>query len=118
MRKQKLVITLLPLLSALVIKRAFVVDNLLHKSKEPVLYFLPTSTSDQTLANRFCECFVGKIDQIRSDFDSHCEETEDNVSECVTHLIDFEPTTNEEVLKTLMLMKAPTKSCELDPLPT
>ena len=90
-----------------------VVDNLLHKSKEPVL---PTSTSDQTLANRFCEYFVGKIDQIRSEFDSHCQVTEDNVSECVTHLTDFEPTTNEEVLKTLM--KAPTKSCELDPLPT
>jgi hypothetical protein len=92
-----------------------VADNLLHKSRAPVL---PSCTSDQILADRFSEFFVGKIENIRSEFDNHCELPNENtgVSENVTHVTDFEPATDVEVKK--ILMKAPTKSCELDPLPT
>jgi hypothetical protein len=91
-----------------------VVNKLMHKSRELVL---PSCTSDQELANRFSDYFVGKIHRIRSSFDDHCELPKyDNQDVCVTRISDFEPATNEEVKK--ILMNAPTKSCELDPLPT
>ena len=90
-----------------------VVNNLLHKNKEPVL---PSSSSDLILANEFSDYFVGKIENIRSSFSKHCEMPNDDSSVHVTRISEFEPATEEEVRK--ILMKSPSSSCELDPLPT
>ncbi len=89
-----------------------VVNNLLHKKKEPVL---PSRSSDHDLANRFSDYFVGKIDNIRSSFNDQCE-IPSNSSGNVTRIIEFEPATDEEVMQ--ILVKSPSSTCELDPIPT
>ena len=94
-----------------------IIANLLGKNNVPVL---PDARSDLALANSFSAFFVGKIDKIRQGFDM----TNSNVTSSQTaaynpilvNMESFEPTTEDEVKK--VLMKAPTKSCELDPIPT
>ena len=92
-----------------------IVEKLLHKPKTPVL---PSAHSDQDLANAFSHFFVTKIENIRRSFptvsailsqtqphkDPHCR------------LSVFEPTCVTEIKK--LIMKSPSKSCELDPVPT
>ena len=92
-----------------------IVENLLHKPKTPVL---PSTHSDQDLANAFSNFFVTKIENIRHSFppastilsqtqphkDPHCR------------LSMFEPTCVMEIKE--LIMKSPSKSCELDPVPT
>ena len=89
-----------------------IVNNLLHRKKDPVL---PSSSSEHNLVNRFSEYFVGKIDNIRSNFSKYSDFSEDS-NPHASHITEFEPATNEEVMK--VVMKSPSSSCELDPLPT
>ena len=79
---------------------------------------LPSTHSDQDLANAFSNFFVTKIENIRRSFppvsatllqtqphkDPHCR------------LSVFEPTCVTEIKE--FIMKSPSKSCELDPVPT
>jgi hypothetical protein len=84
---------------------------------------LPSYQNENDLSNRFCEFFLGKIDTIRSglcasigkmsgirDFLSAEHEFEGE------HLHVLSPATLDEVR--IFFFKAPSKSCELDPLPT
>ena len=78
---------------------------------------LPSAHSDQDLANAFSNFFVTKIENIRRSFppvsailsqtqphkDPHCR------------ISVFEPTCVTEIKE---LMKSPSKSCKLDPVPT
>ncbi len=85
------------------------------KAKSP-----PSCTSDKMFADRFSGFFVGKTETIRNGFTlesvslSSISNDASQESECAPHLVEFEPTTDDEVLK--ILMGSPTKSCELDPL--
>ncbi len=93
-----------------------VVDKLLHKNEEPKL---PTHTSLHELCESFADFFVNKITKIRLDLSS--------IRSCAQHipskqvpncnkLIEFAPSTEEDVQK--IIMKSPSKSCILDPIPT
>ena len=93
-----------------------VIDNLLHKSKIPVL---PSSDSDDSLATKFADFFHQKIENIRKTFNvtgpnvsSHCTSSNSSLPQTYT-LTCFAPTDEEEIRK--VVMKSPSKSCELDP---
>ena len=96
-----------------------VIDNLLHKSEIPVL---PSSDSDESLATEFADFFHQKIETIRKTFNvtssydsSHCISSSSSLPQ--THkLTSFAPTDKEEIRK--IVMNSPSKSFELDPLPT
>ena len=91
------------------------VHNLVHKSKEPVL---PSCICDRLLANSFSAYFDGKIEKIRTGFNDKCLLSYNvfDAPQPIVRLTEFKPTTCDEVLK--ILMKSPTNSGELDPLPT
>ena len=88
------------------------VNRLLHKGKDSPL---PKSSSDVSLANRFSEYFVQKIQTIRNSFpttggyDSPDILTNDRLD-------SFSLTTDDEIRK--IIMRSPSRSCSLDPLPT
>ena len=97
-----------------------ITSDLIGNKREVVL---PSYQNEKDLSNRFCEFFLGKIDTIRSglcasfgkmsgirDFLSVEHEFEGE------HLHVLSPTTLDEVIK--IILKALSKSCELDPLPT
>ena len=95
-----------------------VIDNLLHKSKIPVL---PSSDSDELLAIKFSEFFHQKIENIRKTFNTSSSNISPHVTLNSSHLqmpklCSFTPTNVEEIKK--VIMKSPSKSCELDALPT
>ena len=71
-----------------------IVEKPFYKPKTPVL---PSTHSDQDLANAFSNFFVTNILKIR-------------------WLSVFEPTCVTEIKE--LIMKSPSKSCELDPVPT
>ncbi|XP_062584297.1 uncharacterized protein LOC134246046 [Saccostrea cucullata] len=80
----------------------------------------PAHDSKEMLANRFCEFFTGKFETIRSELS---KSKQVNVSEALKSdiqyvgqkLVDFFEATNKEIY---VIMGAPTKSCENDPIPT
>jgi exonuclease III len=96
-----------------------ITQNLMGQKGEVIL---PSSFSDEDLANKFSDFFISKITTIRERIDA------DNspVSESVVMSADvrfegqpltqLEPSTQDEVRN--IIMKSPSKSCELDPLPT
>jgi hypothetical protein len=73
---------------------------------------LPTTTSHTPDA--FAEFFKTKIDNIRSNTASAPPPIIDHRD--VTPLTEFEPVTDDEMLK--LLQKSPAKHCSLDPVPT
>jgi hypothetical protein len=97
-----------------------VINNLLGKTKETVL---PSIPDHYELGNRFGDFFIGKIETIR---DNLCASNRDSMSDidalCADIEFDCEPMTvfrpvsPDEIRK--IVMKAPLKSCELDPIPT
>ena len=94
-------------------KQVFQLANkLLHRNQVSPL---PESVSDDHLANQFSDFFTEKIKKIRDGFtlvdDWSCEPLK-------THhqLTTFANVTEEEIGK--ILSDSPTKSCELDPIPT
>ncbi|XP_071944670.1 uncharacterized protein [Antedon mediterranea] len=99
-----------------------IVNKLLHHSKSSVL---PSSVSDEALAERFSVFFVNKIKSIRDSLEN--ENTAEvitasdkcNISYGLTRSIrfsQFEPASDEEILK--IVKNSPSKSCALDPVPT
>ena len=97
-----------------------VTNNLLGKTKETVL---PSIPDHYELANRFGDFFIGKIETIR---DNLCASNRDIMSDidalCADIEFDgepmtvFRPASPDEIR--MIVMKAPLKSCELDPIPT
>ncbi|XP_062613811.1 uncharacterized protein LOC134275554 [Saccostrea cucullata] len=93
-------------------------NKLMGKVKETIF---PAHDSKEMLANRFCEFFTGKIETIRSELS---KSKQVNVSEALKSdiqyvgqkLIVFTEATNKEIYD--IIMGAPTKSCESDPIPT
>jgi hypothetical protein len=96
------------------------INNLLGKTEETVL---PSIPDHYELGNRFGDFFIGKIETIR---DNLCASNRDSMSDidalCADIEFDCEPMTvfrpvsPDEIRK--IVMKAPLKSCELDPIPT
>ena len=84
---------------------------------------LPSPHDEKALADKFCEFFVGKICTIRDNLAATNNSSSDN---CDTMRADiefegepltsFSPVSSDELRK--IILAAPTKSCELDPLPT
>ena len=88
-------------------------DELLSKSRTTPL---PSDLSRSVLPDRFGDFFFNKIKRIREDLDSRsCDPPTFAVFEGPL-LSQFEPVT-EKVISEL-IMKSPTKSCMLDPIPT
>ena len=86
-------------------------DELLHKSKVTAL---PTNVPTDELPDKFCDFFLDKIEKIQTIFTTNEDDClQDSV---VGHLTDFSPATSEEIRK--IILKSPTKSCSLDPIPT
>ena len=86
-------------------------------------FVLPTSDSDTELSNRFSDFFQGKIQTIKDNLQKP-NETNDNVVNVLRadvkftgqHLTRLAPASSNEIKK--LLVKSPSKSCELDPMPT
>ena len=78
---------------------------------------LPTHESAEELADKFAAYFVDKIVTIRNglcnDISGH---NDDPVNPVTSLLSEFEPATEQEVLK--LIKKSASKSCDLDPIPT
>ena len=84
---------------------------------------LPSHASSQDLANKFSDFFLKKIGNIRSSLSLAASADNTRDSSIPRHddatavtLSMFEPATEEEVLA--IIKRSPTKSCELDPIPT
>ena len=80
---------------------------------------LPSHQLSSSLAERFGDFFDGKIEKICSGLDSIQEKSSVNEGLPPCHgpsMSFFTPATVEEVR--LIIKNSPTKSCELDPLPT
>ena len=89
-----------------------IVNTLLHKckGKEGVL---PTSISDR---DNFSKRFYEKIQNIRGLFDPSPDHSS-VAFEANSHPLNvFEPASEDEIKA--VIMKSPSKSCELDPVPT
>jgi len=82
---------------------------------------LPSCSSDEHLANKFNDFFIGKSTTIRDNIDDHRSPISDAV--VMRADIKFEgqpltklaPATQDEVRD--IIIKTPSKSCELNPLP-
>ena len=95
-------------------------NRLLGKNQEPSL---PNIDCDTELSNKFAEFFVGKIQSIRTLLQdaNQASDMESDVLRADVRfsgqpLTDFTAASCEEVRK--LLMSSPSKSCELDPIPT
>ncbi|KAK3082746.1 hypothetical protein FSP39_004177 [Pinctada imbricata] len=80
---------------------------------------LPSCDDDHELANKFGIFFHDKVKKIRNESTSECNGEQNlasNLSVDKGFLTNFEGTTSDEVEK--IIMRAPNKSCILDPIPT
>ena len=77
---------------------------------------LPSDIPRSNLPDWFCDFFSDKIDHIRDDLDSRsCEPLTFAIFDG-PQLSQFEPVTDELIRG--LILKSPTKSCMLDPIPT
>jgi hypothetical protein len=99
-------------------KNLFRVLNSMLYRKSPTP--LPPHTSSKTLADDFSVYFSYKIERIRKLFVEQQKELEGisfpEIPKYTSQLTEFAPLPEDEVHK--MLLRAPSKSCELDPVPT
>lgn len=77
---------------------------------------LPNHTSPHELAQQFSSFFSSKISTIREHIPLSVSSVESEQAFTGTPLMEFESATVEEVRK--VVSGAPTKSCEIDPIPT
>ena len=90
------------------------IKNLLHENHETPL---PESPSLQQLTNDFGDFFCQKIELIRNSFGDTIQLDEiDSSTTQPTKLSEFQLVTEDDIKKIILL--APTKSCDIDPLPT
>ncbi len=89
-----------------------------HKGK----IILPSYSSGNDLANKFSDFFTKKTATIRDTIINNGSSMSDTIVMSADvkfegqHLTHFKPATQDEVR--IVVMKSPSKSCELDPLPT
>ena len=91
-------------------------DYLFHRSKTSCL---PDIDDSEELADKMAEFFTGKVEKIRDELrtiQTEAEESRIDSEEQVPMLTTFPPITADELKE--IIMKAATKSCQLDPLPT
>ena len=92
-----------------------VVNDLLFKPKTPTL---PTRGSDSELADEFATYFSSKVAKIRAGLDLNADP--DPPLEAGRQgdfsLAAFHPASQDEIKK--LVLKSPSKSCSLDPIPT
>ena len=90
------------------------INQILHRWPAPSL---PTHASIESLCNSFSSHFKDKISLIYSAFTDHTSDTVNADSPQISsQLTSFEPATTTEVRK--IIMSSPSKSCDLDQLPT
>ena len=93
------------------------VDHLLHRSRASVL---PDVNNMEELAESFAAFFEEKIRKIRDELEAAQKDEEKFTTALddapVPNLVSFPPVTAEVLRK--IILKAPTKSCQLDPIPT
>ena len=87
--------------------------KILHRSSGAVL---PDYTNKTDLANTFCKFFYDKILKIRSTPQSSIPSLVTRPNPTKNTLSSFTPVSEEELLK--ILKSSPSKSCDLDPIPT
>ena len=87
-------------------------DDLLYKSKASAL---PTNVPSEELPDKFCNYFTEKVENIQTIFSTSEDECLASFDDELC-LHDFKPATKEEIQK--LILKSPTKSCTLDPIPT
>ena len=87
--------------------------KILHRSSAAVL---PDYTNKTDLANTFCKFFYDKILKIRSTLQSSKPSLVTRPNPTKNTLSSFTPVSEEEILK--ILKSSPSKSCDLDPIPT
>ena len=87
--------------------------KILHRSSVAVL---PDYTNKTDLANTFCKFFYDKILKIRSTLQSTAPSLVTRPNPTKNTLSSFTPVSEEELLK--ILKSSPSKSCDLDPIPT
>ena len=94
-----------------------VLSDLLH-TKKP--FILPDHADVQQLANRFADYFKKKIDKIMHSLSSGLTSDSDSLSDIPVNTVvqwaSFSGVNDESVHK--IILKSPTKSCILDPMPT
>ncbi len=90
-----------------------VVNNLFHKDN--VTQF-PKCASTDALAEEFSEFFIGKVQKIRAKLDS-IPVTCDFIDPICSSTMDTFQLMSEDSIRKL-IVKSPSKSCDLDPLPT
>jgi len=86
--------------------------SIMHRTQ---ISILPEDSSDSSLANKFCNYFVDKINVIRNLFSKSdsCSPEPLTQPPCFS---EFSPVSCDEVRK--IIINSPTKSCPLDPWPT
>ena len=77
---------------------------------------LPDITNEETLANEFAEFFLEKIQKIQRELDDKLKYQPTRTAPAKAKLTEFKDISKEEVVKSIMNMKA--KHCELDTIPT
>ena len=83
---------------------------------------LPDHECQEELANRFNEYFTSKVQNIRNEITKNGAPTSGHTNQLpktehpINFLSNFKNITEEEVSK--LILKSPSKSCELDPIPT
>ncbi|CAC5422780.1 unnamed protein product [Mytilus coruscus] len=84
---------------------------------------LPSHKDEKDLANKFCQFFMNKIEMIRANLSASnkrsitmCDIMKSDEKFNGEHLSSFKPTTITELTK--IIQSAPSKHCELDPMPT
>ena len=90
--------------------------RLTNKPTKPVY---PEAPSDQVLANRFSDFFKSKIDNVNEQFTNTSGsqyQSQQPSSSCTCTFGEFSPVSQDELRK--YIMRSPTKSCNLDPIPT
>ena len=87
--------------------------KILHRSSAAVL---PDYTNKTDLADTFCKFFYDKILKIRSTLQSSIPSSVTRPNPTKNTLSSFTPVSEEELLK--ILKSSPSKSCDLDPIPT
>ena len=98
----------------------FRVSNRLMKKPSETVY--PEHITKLSLANEFNKFFIGKIQRIRDMLDTQTTTTPRRIDgnninlTCASTFSSFRLLTEAEVAK--LISDAPSKSCELDPLPT
>ena len=90
------------------------INQILHSRPAPSL---PTHASIKSLCNYFPDHFKDKVSLIHSAFTDHTPDTVNADSpQQNSQLESFEPATTAEMRK--IIMSSPSKSCDIDPLPT